>query len=111
MAAAATPRITTLSRPPGDDTCVVAMRGEIDMANAAELTARARKALMAGAERLRMNLSEITFMDVSGVHALLAAGAAAARYGTPFEVVAPAGPVRRVLALTGAASRLAPSPR
>jgi anti-anti-sigma factor len=79
---------------------VMIVAGELDMASAPALIA----ALDAidGSEPL-LDLSEVTFIDSHGVHALL-------EHADGLVVVCPAGPVRRILSLTCADRTLRISP-
>ena len=79
---------------------VVMMRGEIDLATADRLDTVLTQALAAG-PRMVLDLRDITFMDSTGINALVAA---IHQLGpTPGRIVLrdPADPVRRVLAVAG----------
>jgi anti-anti-sigma factor len=85
---------------------VVAVRGEIDLAVAGQLSTAIEVAADDG--RLVLDLSECTFMDSTGVHAIERATAS----GVVVEVHGARRPVRSVLHLTGVdrAVRLEPQP-
>ena len=84
--------------------------GEIDIANAGMLVHEVRKALMRGADSIRVDLTETTFMDVSGVRALLEIERTAEAYAAPLEIICPSHAARRVIELTNTAEAL-PSAR
>jgi anti-sigma B factor antagonist len=80
---------------------VLAASGEIDIATAARIHTAAARALRSGASDLWIDLSEVAFMDSSGIHALLAARQAADVREARFVVICPEGPVLRVLRIAG----------
>ncbi|HMD01435.1 MAG TPA: STAS domain-containing protein [Candidatus Baltobacteraceae bacterium] len=86
------------------DACVATVRAEIDIANSAQLEAE----LQAGAAEnggLIVVLSNCSYMDSSGLRVLIRLANAR---GAAFGIVAPqAGPVRRVLDVTGLAKHMA----
>ena len=84
--------------------------GEIDIANAGLLVQQVRKALMSGAESICVDLTETTFMDVSGVRALIEIERTAEAYAAPLEIICPGHAARRVIELTHAGGSL-PSAR
>jgi anti-anti-sigma factor len=81
--------------------CVVAFTGELDLKRA-EPFARALRAAVTAAAETWVDLTATTFMDSSGVHALVEADLLAQRGGHRLAVLLQPGPVRRVLTLTGA---------
>jgi anti-sigma B factor antagonist len=79
---------------------VLAVAGEVDIATAAEL----RTAIEAAATRafeIWLDLSDTTFMDSSGLHAMSEACDELAHANRRLALVCPEGPVLRVLRLTG----------
>src|SRR3954454_6870588 len=74
-------------QPLGTDATLVAVRGEVTFANADALTRSLDAALAAGAERLVVDISEVPFMDSSGISALLTASLQAGREGRSLAVV------------------------
>lgn len=88
---------------------ILHVAGELDIATVPELRARLRRAQAAGAEALVVDLSRVTFIDSTGLAALVAARAklgAEGRLGlvvnTPFvELVLEASGLDRVLAVFG----------
>jgi anti-sigma B factor antagonist len=86
---------------------VVAVSGEVDLATVPELRAALEDALDSGADELWLDLGATTFMDSSGLHAVLDSQARATALGRHMAIVLPAGPVRRLFELTGYRERLA----
>jgi anti-sigma B factor antagonist len=74
--------------------------GELDLATAPSLTAALQAALASGAREIWIDLSGVTFMDSSGLHALLAVRDQL-HDGRRLVLIAPPGRVRRLLELTG----------
>jgi anti-anti-sigma factor len=91
-----------------DDTAQVFVLGEIDLANAGQLRDCLLAAVGAGAHRpdLMVDLGNVTFLDATGVSALVEAAVAARRAGIHLTVRNPRGLVRRILEITGVAARL-----
>lgn len=88
--------------PQPDSTCVVvALPAEIDILNADLIQADLFTAIRAGSSVIIADLSSCAFCDCAGVAALIAASARAKLQGAQLRVVATAGPVLRVLELTG----------
>ncbi len=85
---------------------VVEPRGDIDLATARELGDVLREEVAVGPDEVVVDLSSTTHLDSSGVAVLLNAQRRLTRAGSRFTVVAPAGPPRRVLELTGVAETL-----
>ncbi|MEU6406577.1 STAS domain-containing protein [Streptomyces sp. NPDC046985] len=84
----------------GDRVCVVALAGEVDI----DGSARLRESLLACLETAPatvVDLGEVTFMDSSGINALITAHQAAESAGKPLCLAAPRGAVLRVLQLVG----------
>jgi anti-sigma B factor antagonist len=83
---------------------VVALPGEIDVTNSAQVSAALRQTLADGAVVLVADMTATTFCASDGVKALIDARAAAVAAGAQLRVagVAPGSVVRRVLELTGA---------
>jgi anti-anti-sigma factor len=81
---------------------MVAVTGDIDMANAAELEGTILEAVPNDAAGLVFDASELTYLDSSGVRLLLSVAARLRWRGLGFVLVAPAGSrCRRVLSLAG----------
>jgi anti-anti-sigma factor len=78
---------------------VIAASGEIDLMTAGGFEEAAVAALDGGAPELWIDLSEVTFIDSSGIHALLAVRSRVDALDRRFAVVCPIGPVRRALGI------------
>ena len=78
---------------------VVAAAGEIDLITAGAFEEAAVQALDGGALELWIDLSDVTFIDSSGLHALLAVRTRVEARDRRFVVVCPIGPVRRALGI------------
>jgi anti-anti-sigma factor len=87
------------------DTCRVALRGELDLANAATAEAALEEAL-GGEQQVLVDLSELEFIDSTGI-ALLVSALTRDGDGAGLRFVPSRSPaVTRVLELTGLADRL-----
>jgi stage II sporulation protein AA (anti-sigma F factor antagonist) len=82
-----------------EDPYGVRLIGEIDMATAPALS-EALLAAVAGANAITVDMSDVTFMDSSGLQAILAA-AAEATAEEPLVVKDPSPAVLRVMELVG----------
>ena len=80
---------------------VVVPRGEIDLANAADLEQAVFEALHDLPVRLTVDLSSLSFMDLVGVRALLRCRDQARRYDVPFYLATGDRGPYRLLALSG----------
>jgi anti-anti-sigma factor len=85
----------------------VVVRGELDMSTAAELAATLDDAIRESVGTLIVDLSDLVFLDSSGVKELIRARAVLGSEDRTLLVVCPPGPARRALELTGAAELLA----
>jgi anti-sigma B factor antagonist len=84
---------------------VIAASGEVDMGTAGRLQAALADAVASGATDIWVDLTDVSFMDSTGVSALLAARRALPA-ACRLVVVTPPGPCRRLLELTGVAGIL-----
>jgi anti-sigma B factor antagonist len=82
---------------------IVAVGGELDLLTAPQLTAELEPILAADHRHLAIDLTETSFMDSAGIHALVNIGNRASRH---FAVICPAGTVRRTIELVGLAEPL-----
>ncbi len=84
------------------DRVQVAVTGEIDMDTAERLDDAVAHALtMPGVRRVEVDLTEVTFMDSSGIHVLVRHHAGVHRAGFSLVVTYPQPNVLRVLQITG----------
>jgi anti-anti-sigma factor len=79
----------------------VTVRGELDMSTAPLLAEALDGAIRDSAGRFVLDLSDVAFLDSSGVNVLLRARALLGRADREIVVVCPPGQVRRVLELVG----------
>jgi len=79
----------------------IAVEGELDLETAPQFTEEVEVAVWDTVGAFVLDLSGLSFLDSSGLHALLRARAYLAREDRPLVLVCPPGPVRRVLDLTG----------
>ena len=84
-----------------DGTIIVTVRGEIDFANAEELADGVRNAVCDAAGVVRVDLRKATFIDSTGLGALIEGYRAAASSDVRFVVTNPTPSFRRVLIVTG----------
>ena len=75
----------------------VAVRGEVDMANAAELQAALDAALADGAGVFVVDLTDVSFLDSSGINVLVRTRALLGRADRELVLICPPGSVLRVL--------------
>ena len=85
---------------------VITAVGEVDISSAADLQRALETARDGGAEEIWLDLTRTTFMDCSGLHAVLDLRASWDDANRRMVVVCPAGPVLRLLVLTGVAREL-----
>jgi anti-anti-sigma factor len=79
----------------------IAVSGELDMDTGPQFTEEVELAVWGTAGAFVLDLSEVTFLDSAGLHALLRARAYLAREDRPLVLICPPGPARRVLDLAG----------
>jgi anti-anti-sigma factor len=84
-----------------DGVHVVAVAGECDLAEAPKLEQRLTEIAELGSSReVLLDLSDVTYLDSSGIAALWRANVALDAVGCALVLVAPSQPVLRVLTLT-----------
>ena len=88
------------------DNGVVRVTGEVDVSNADELRSALVGELEAGAASVSVDLSEVPYIDSTGIGVLVGAAHHAAEKGVSFEVVRPQKNVARVLGLLGVSADL-----
>jgi anti-sigma B factor antagonist len=90
------------------ETVHVLLTGEIDLAAVPAVTRGIQRALANQGRRIVINLDAVTFLDSSGLGAIVAGYRDAVRQGVGFSIGPPAVPaVARVLELTGLGEALA----
>ena len=88
---------------------VLVVSGELDIATVDELVAGARAALDSGTSVLRIDVSGVTFVDSTGLGALVRLRNEAEQHGRRLDLVGVRPELRRVLDLTGL-SEIFPDP-
>jgi anti-anti-sigma factor len=87
---------------PGEETCVVRVRGEVDISNAQRLLREIEDALTNETPTLTVDLSGTTYLDSAGVQILFVLAERLKDRRHQLRLVVPEGsPVRSVLELTG----------
>jgi anti-sigma B factor antagonist len=84
----------------------VLVRGEVDIETAPEVTAALDAAIRETSGALVVDLSDVAFLDSSGVNVLLRARAVLGREERVLVVVCPPGAARRVFEVAGIADLL-----
>ncbi len=77
------------------------LSGELDLAVAAELEATILGLCGEGVSAIELDLSQLTFMDSTGLRVMLGARELCAEHGYDFLVTPGSGQVQRLLELTG----------
>jgi anti-sigma B factor antagonist len=93
-----------------DSTDLVAVRGELDMASALALAGPLTDIANDGDGSVVVDLTDLLFMDSTGMSVLLNARRRLTRQGRGMLVVCPAGPVLRVFELTSMVETLRVQP-
>jgi anti-anti-sigma factor len=89
-----------VARESQDEVEVLAVHGEIDIASAPRLITSLNEVLGECTSPVVVDLTEVAFMDSTGLALLLNAHRRLARRGQGFAVVCADGPVRRVFTIT-----------
>jgi anti-sigma B factor antagonist len=92
---------------PNSPVPVVAPRGEIDLVTSRDLGSQLQEVAGAPGVAAVLDLSDVTFMDSTALGVVLKAAGRFRRQAKRLVVVAPPGPVRRILELSGVSSRIA----
>jgi anti-anti-sigma factor len=98
--------MTALPAPPHEDVVVVRFPAEVDLATAGPLRDQLLAALNRDGAHLVVDALDVTFMDSSGVNALVRARERAERLGGSLHVVSAAPAVTRTLQITQLERRL-----
>ena len=88
-------------------TATVAAAGEIDLSTVDELRT-AVLTCMEGADRLRLDLTDVEFIDSAGLGGLLELRSTLRSRSVTLEIDAGEGPVRQAMEITGLSELLAP---
>jgi anti-sigma B factor antagonist len=94
------PLLAITPRPLGEAPCL-ALAGELDIAEVQRLEHAVDEAVAGSVGAFAIDLTELEFLDSSGIRGLLRARALLAREERSFLLVCPFGPVRRAIELTG----------
>lgn len=92
-------------RTPSDGS-VLAPVGDLDVANAARLQQEVARILDAGEPALVVDLRGLSFMDSTGLRALLSVDEACQEHGCDFAVIKGPNQVQRLMTITHVAERL-----
>ena len=84
-----------------DDVPGVTVRGEIDINSAEALEDALQRAIIASTGAFVIDLTEVEFLDSSGLAVLLRARGLLGREDRPLAVVLPPGPARRAFEVAG----------
>jgi anti-sigma B factor antagonist len=95
------PELAVLDLDLGGEAAGVAVRGEIELATSAELSAALDEAIRASEGPFVIDLSQVDFLDSSGIACLVRARALLGRDDRTLALVCPAGSTRRALEITG----------
>jgi anti-sigma B factor antagonist len=79
----------------------LALKGDLDVASATRFTEMVEFAVWGTAGAFVLDLTDVEFLDSTGLHALLRARALLAREDRPLALLCPPGAARRVLDLAG----------
>ncbi|EWM17859.1 MULTISPECIES: STAS domain-containing protein [unclassified Kutzneria] len=86
----------------GTETVVLAVAGEVDLGTAPSLEEAVTTAVStAGAHAVRIDLTEVSFMDSTGLRVLLTGRQAAEQRGIAFTVANPQPHLLKVMRVTG----------
>ena len=91
------------------DHAIATVAGEIDITTAGQLRERLSE-LAASRRHLVIDLNQVTFIDATGLRALVAAANRAAAHGTSLHVVCARPKILELFRLTGLDQRLPPAP-
>ena len=95
----------TLDHDPVDGSHLIVAAGELDLASTSEMSAIFAMAAAGPQEAVVLDLMGVEFIDSSALATILRAAQQLEGAGKRLHVVAPEGPVRRLLEITGTAQR------
>jgi len=85
----------------GGETLVFKLRGSLDLATAPTVRAALAEATEKGGHHLIVDLTQLEFLDSTGLGVLIGAHRRAAERGGTFKLVVTEGPISRLLNITG----------
>jgi anti-sigma B factor antagonist len=85
---------------------VLTLRGDLDLGSATVLEERIDELCVAGARRVLLDMSLVTFLDSSGMNAILRGKEACAKQQCEFGLISPQRSVERALSLAGVLNKL-----
>ena len=95
----------TLDHAPVDGSHLIVASGELDLASTSEMSAIFAMAAAGPQDAVVLDLMAVDFIDSSALGTILRAAQQLEGAGKRLHVVAPEGPVRRLLEITGTAQR------
>src|SRR5580692_7680165 len=95
------PEIMAIDVSCADGVAVVKVAGEMDLSNSAWLDECLHDAIDAGVKEVVLDIEHLTYMDSSGVSAVLSANRRMREVGGAIEIVAPTSNVARLFDVTG----------
>src|SRR5580700_11687582 len=85
----------------GGGTLVFKLRGSLDLATAPTVRAALSEATEKGSHNLIVDLTQLEFLDSTGLGVLIGAHRRAAEHGGSFRLIVNNGPISRLLNITG----------
>ena len=85
----------------GGETLIFKLRGSLDLATAPTIRAALGEATEKGSQRLIVDLTQLEFLDSTGLGVLIGAHRRAAEHGGSFRLIVKDGPISRLLNITG----------
>jgi len=85
----------------GSPTVTVSLEGEIDAAAAPAVSSELTAVIDSGCSMVRVDMSNVSFLDSSGLNALLRANLEAGTAGTSLHIDQPSDAVRRLFEMAG----------
>lgn len=86
---------------PHRSTIALTAHGELDIATAETLRAKLHEVIEAGFRRIVLDLRAVSFIDSSGLRAILAARTSSSDAGVEFALIPGPEPVQRLFEITG----------
>src|ERR1700712_4183292 len=80
---------------------IIRLRGELDLVSEPQLAGVVDRILARGTRQLAVDLRELTFMDSSGVSAMVTAERACRRHGMRFLLISGSAAIGELLAMCG----------